>query len=336
MAIISIPSSIGGVTIPGTSTNGPLGLLFNNPFAIANLQYPRDLESSVRGHVVHLTAYDIKPIGFEDGKGYDFGVAAAAATNSVESGITSGVSNFTTVNGITSLASGVLDSAKSGSGFTTSDDLMLKGVEYKALGTISLYMPETLSFNYSAQYNDVSVTNVITDAVKGGLSKLNKLTSVFGKALTSSPDILSSDAAKLGIKAAGLAVNPQLQLLFEGLGFREYSLKFTFTPYSQQEADNVIQIIKKIKEWAAPRTVKGAAGAFFIPPAVFQPEFRFNGTVNKKVSAVTKSVVTNIDVDYTPNGWSTTNDGSPVQTTLSISFQEIEILDRDKLVKGNY
>ena len=49
-----------------------------------------------------------------------------------------------------------------------------------------------------------------------------------------------------------------------------------------------------------------------------------------------KEPMKNIDVDYTPNGWSTTNDGSPVQTTLSISFQEIEILDRDKLVKGNY
>lgn len=335
MAIISIPSSIGGITVPGTSTNGPLGLLFNNPFAISNLQYPRDLDSFARGHVVHLTAYDIKPIGYQDDTSYNASTALGAAVNSVEQGLSSSATSLAQ-NGISATINGVLETAKNGSGFTTSDDLKLSGVSYKELGTISLYMPEDLSFSYAAQYNDVSVTNVITDTIKGTLSKLNRVSGIFGRALTSGPEVLGSDAAKLGLKAAGLAVNPQLQLLFEGIGFREYSLKFTFSPYSQQEADNVVQIVKKIKEWAAPRTVKGAAGAFFIPPAVFQPEFRFNGQKNTKVSAVTKSVVTGIEVNYTPNGWATTNDGSPVQTTLAISFKEIEILDRDKLVKGNY
>ena len=142
---------------------------------------------------------------------------------------------------------------------------------------------------------------------------------------------------KLGLqKEAGLAINPNLQLLFEGINFREYQMAFTFTPYSQQEADTVNQIIKTFKMYAAPRIVKGAGGMFFIPPAVFQPTFYFNGQVNDKVNAVTESVITNIDVNYGPNGWATFSDGNPVQTTLTLQFQETKILDRGTMVEGNY
>ena len=51
MAIISIPQSIGGVTIPGSVTNGPLGMLFGGKKG-GSLQYPRDLGSTQKNHYV--------------------------------------------------------------------------------------------------------------------------------------------------------------------------------------------------------------------------------------------------------------------------------------------
>jgi hypothetical protein len=64
MAIISIPTSIGGVSIPGAVVNGPLGSLYQNKFGRTDLQYPRDLQSATRGHYVQFTISEIKPATF--------------------------------------------------------------------------------------------------------------------------------------------------------------------------------------------------------------------------------------------------------------------------------
>ena len=68
MAIISIPSSVAGVTIPGAAINGPLGALFGNKFDSKFLQYPRDLGSATRGHAVQFEIMEILPAGYQEGK----------------------------------------------------------------------------------------------------------------------------------------------------------------------------------------------------------------------------------------------------------------------------
>jgi hypothetical protein len=325
MAIISIPSSIGGITVPGLATNGPLGILFNNPFASLNLQYPRDLQSSARGHYVTFEIKDINPIGYESDATYTLGGGISNAVSGGVSQIAQGVTN-------------TIENFFSGTN-TTASSATLSPQTYTPRGSISLYIPETMNFTYNQQYNSISATAVGAQAIGAALDTVGKFIpgNIAGKAISSAENIVSGDAVKLGLKSAGLAINPKLQMLYEGVGFREYQMAFTFTPYSQQEADAVANIIKTFKEYSAPRIVKGGTGGmFFIPPAVFQPTFFFNGKINNKVNQVTESVITNVDVNYGPNGWATFNDGSPVQTTLTLQFQETQILDRDTLKKGNY
>ena len=50
--------------------------------------------------------------------------------------------------------------------------------------------------------------------------------------------------------------------------------------------------------------------------------------------SVDESVIESIDINYSPNGWSTHNDGSPVQTVVTLQFKETELIDRDKVVRG--
>jgi hypothetical protein len=349
MAIISIPSSIGGISIPGTATNGPLGLLFNNPFGQTNLQYPRDLQSSARGHYVTFLIKDIIPIGYESDASYSL--------SSAVSGLIDKVLPASAGQATTNAALSALDPSADGSAIMNAvenntapavavkEELKLAPQKYADRGSISLYIPETMNFQYGMSYNDVSLTGVIGKAVGTALgvvgdvigSKIKKADSSIGQALGGLKNIASADAAKLILKEGGLAINPKLQLLFEGIGFRSYQMAFTFTPYSQQEAEQVTKIINTFKQYAAPRLVNGdIGGMFFIPPAVFQPKFYFNGQENKKINAVAESVITNIDVNYGPNGWATFNDGGPVQTTLTLQFKETVILDRKALVDGNY
>jgi len=318
MALISIPSSIGGITIPGTSTTGPLGLLFNNPFSQTNLQYPRDLQSTARGHYVTFLIKDINPVGYDEASGYNIEGAESALGK--------------TLNTLTQLTTGF--------GLINSN-LQLSPQTTTSRGSISLYIPETMNFTYGASYGEASLTKIAGQGI-GAIGSAIKQTipgsdSTLGKVVSSISDGVSGEALKVALKSVGVAINPKLQLLFEGIGFRSYQMAFTFTPYSQQEAEAVTKIVNTFKQFAAPRIVKGATnGMFFIPPAVFEPKFYFNGSENKKINAVKPSVIENIDVNYAPNGWSTFGDGAPVQTTLTLQFKETELLDRDTLVTGNY
>ena len=74
---------------------------------------------------------------------------------------------------------------------------------------------------------------------------------------------------------------------------------------------------------------------FFKAPAVFDIDFQFNGVENTNVPKFKTSVIKNVDVNYAPNGWSTHSDGSPVQTILTLDFQEIYLVDR-KDIQGGY
>jgi hypothetical protein len=322
MAIISIPSSIGGISIPGLTTQGPLGLLFNNPFSQTNLHYPRDLQSTARGHYVTFLIKDINPVGYDESAGYDLGGVASALGEGLNT-----IAQITTGLGL----------------FNPS--LQLSPETTTSRGSISLYIPETMNFTYGASYGEASLTKIAGEGIgaiaKGISGAIPGSDTAVGKAFSSIAggigDAVTGDALKVALKSVGLAVNPKLQLLFEGIGFRSYQMAFTFTPYSSQEADQVTKIINAFKQFAAPRIVKGGTnGMLFIPPAVFEPKFYYNGLENKKINAVKPSVIESVDVNYAPNGWSTFGDGAPVQTTLTLQFKETELLDRDTLVTGNY
>jgi hypothetical protein len=44
--------------------------------------------------------------------------------------------------------------------------------------------------------------------------------------------------------------------------------------------------------------------------------------------------ITGIDVNFAPNGWSTYSDGAPVQTTMTVTFRENALVDRNKIKEG--
>ena len=315
MAIISIPTSIGGVTIPGSLVNGPLGALFSNPFSSDTLQYPRNLQSSVRGHVVHFTIREVTPITFAE--------LETAGINAIEN-LGSNIKN---------LFNSILDVA---TGNANSTGLNFQPKREKIVGNVFLYMPDTVNFQYNSNYTETSVLEMGGKLISGLASGRSNIGGKLGSALSIIDRAGSAAGAvgQAGLQKAGYAVNPQMQLLFEGIGFREYQMAFTFTPYSQQETEQVKKIIQMFRQNAAPRIVTEAAGMFFVPPASFTLDFLFNGAPNPYISKVAESVITNVDVNYAPQGFTTHDDGAPNQITMTLQFKEIELIDKAKIQKG--
>ena len=321
MAIISIPSSIGGVTIPGTATSGPLGALFGNKFGLSTYQYPRDLGSMTKGHVVQFSINEVDPITYEESNNYNI--------VGLQSGTTTGGAFNTAFNTVANF----VDSAKN-------VNLSLKSKKKRKVATISLYIPDTLNFTYASSYGNLSLMDVakeVAGAAEDGSKSKNPIISRLSKAGKYASLGLSastSKASKLLLATQGLAINPQQQLLFDGIDFRTYQMAFTFTPYSREEAETVKEIIKLFKYHAAPEITTGGAGMFFIPPSTFDLTFLLNGAENKNINKVAESVIESIDVNYSPNGWAAHSDGAPIQTTLTINFKEIELIDKTKIQAG--
>lgn len=342
MAItITLPSSLGGIIGPTETIGGPLSSLYKSEYDVANLHYPRNLGAKNRGHSVLFTIQKVKEVTLEEGTqsvfdlfnnqyrtGYDpiSGLPTYDRifdTNFSLSDTLSSFTNFFGGDATTSVNSSDIigDIRNFGTSVGTKLQNALKQRTEMA-GMIELYMPENLNFSYDAQYNSLSLIEAAAS-----IPLVRKLASGINS-------IMQNNAAKLVLNRAGYVFNPQQQLLFEGIDFRTYQMSFTFSPVSREEAAMVGKIIREFRRYAAPSIVREAAGMFFVPPAIFDVQFRFNGQENKNLNKIEKSVITNIEVNYSPNGWAAHNDGAPVQTTMTISFKEIALIDRAKIEEG--
>jgi hypothetical protein len=319
MAIISIPTSIGGVTIPGTTTKGPLGALFESKYKMANYQYPRDLGSATKGHAIKFTINEPKPISYQTDLSSTLGNLVQTGVSAYREGTEEALTNLTDAvrTATTQFGSAVKELA-------TNANLSLTKREKRQVATVALYMPDTVNFQYTASHTNLGLRNTLIKA--GGI--------LFKDAATTITSAIESDVTRLALATQGLALNPLNQLLFDSIDFRSYQLAFTFTPYSRQEAEDVKRIIKLFKEAAMPRITEAAFGMFFIPPSTVNIQFIYNNAENKNISKVAESIIENIDVNYAPNGWSAHDDGAPVQTTLTMNFKEIVLVDKKKIAEG--
>jgi hypothetical protein len=203
---------------------------------------------------------------------------------------------------------------------TTVAELMTVNKDLKAI--VSLYMPDSLSFQYVSNYGEVSIMDAAS-----ALPGIGKIPGIV-------QSVMDNPAAKLALNKMGYAFNPQSQVLFQGIDFRTFEMSFTFSPKSAREAQQVQKIIKLFRSYAAPTIVTGAAGFFYTPPGVFNLSFRKDGAVNPNINKITDCVLENVTVNYAPNGWSSYKDGQPVQTTMDLTFKETVLVDRAKIQQG--
>jgi hypothetical protein len=304
-----------------SEVTGPLGVLEADASKLTPLVYPEDLGSSTKNHYVKFSIKQIVP--------------SSPVTGST-----------------TDPAKNALEKLK---------ELNFKPNVTNSVGVICLYMPDTLTASYDASYDELSITNDLGRGITGlqGINSLlnsgggNKQT---GSATASDPAAAAGiafgvgkllDTLNLGnntegivdaaLSSQGFAINPQLQIIYRGIGFRKFQLNFLFTPNTQKEAIAINKIIATFKYHFAPEllTTTGAvSGMFFIPPSYFNVEFMFNYNENQFLPRYGDCVLTDINVDYAPNGFAAHNDGAPVQTQLTLSFQEIEIVTKAKIAAG--
>lgn len=318
---------------------GPLAKLYENPYDFTNRYYPRNLGSETRGHYINFyinVAEQSSYIAKNRYTVYDF--AGRSALNASTQNIAS-VSNITGENEEDSTIAKVAN-------------LVTKRKTKRIKQAIALYMPETMNVEYNADWQSSSLTEAggrplalaqgaigISDTIK------NQIKDFDVKTLASDPTIVEAASAISGLNesardflfyAAGSAINPQLQVLFKGVDFRRFQFDFLFAPFDESEARNVEEIIKTFRFHLAPEVNVAKMGRYFVPPSEFDIDFLFNGQINEHVHQVGTCVLTNINVDYAPNGISTFTNGMPTHTRMTLQFMETEIVTKQRVDEDNY
>ena len=134
---------------------------------------------------------------------------------------------------------------------------------------------------------------------------------------------------------SGTIVNPNVELMYEAPELRGFNLNFKMMARSKGEAQSIKLICQQLKKamlpnWGGQTKLPGmnaGSGSLITIPNIVKVAFMKGNGLNKYVSQFKPCAITNVNVNYTPDGsYSTYEDGSPVATALTVQFKELKLV----------
>jgi hypothetical protein len=220
---------------------------------------------------------------------------------------------------------------------------------------IRLFMPDTLSWSYANGYKDASISGIplmglasslssipalfdsSTEAAKkGGMAGvLASLQSPAARSAAGAGAELLGEAsgqgAEFGVSVLGIAINPQVDVIYISPELRQFTFDFLFSPQNAKDAQTIAQIIKELKFHSAPEMLSGGIGIgrYYVPPSEFDIEFSVT-----TMGRISTCVLQNITLDYAPSGTAFYNNNQPVNTRMTLQFKELEFMTKELIEKG--
>ena len=137
------------------------------------------------------------------------------------------------------------------------------------------------------------------------------------------------DINSLVSRATGNIVNPNVELLFNGVQLRGgFNFIYDLIPRNQTESESIKNIIRTFKQQMLPN--KRSTGFFIKSPNVFRLKYMRGGTVHPFLNLFKICALTNMSVDYSGSGtYSSYHDATPVHMVLNLQFQELSPIYRE-------
>ena len=272
---------------------------------------------------------------------------AVGKTGSKSAAVTSGKEGADKVVSSAAVVAGGLVGAKAGQlvgEVITSTELLKPDVSYRISDVISLHLEEKPTVKYSANYSNKDLGTLagvlgqtgggdLTDTVKNAANMGGELGSAAILGLAKLPSMFGGTDVKSVLSAsAKVALNPFREVLFEAIDFRSFNFKYRLMPRNKNESQRIFEIIKLFKFHMHPELSENRL--FFIYPAEFQIAYYFQNKQNKYFHKFAPCVLTDMQVDYGGDQFSSFRDGHPSEVNLTLSFRETEILTKEKIVQG--
>lgn len=225
--------------------------------------------------------------------------------------------------------------------------------------SVAIYLPANVTDSTTASYTGAA-TGVIGAAAAGafGIAKnmansdyeaaaqglVDSAKAMVGeaaiKAATEIAEGLTGSEGTRGLinKAFGQADNPYMEVLFDKMELRTFSYNFTFAPKNKEETMDVQKIIALFRFHMAPE-LKGEANRFLTLPSEFDIHYMYQdkggqASENDFYNKIATCVCTGCEVNYTPDGVKSFEGGAPTKITMNLSFQETELLTKERINLG--
>lgn len=227
------------------------------------------------------------------------------------------------------------------------------------LKPVILYMPQDIQTESKQNWNGKAISNIGSAAGLGvlGAGNADRLRDYnVGEGLHTAVKALVTGAlnAVPGVggnftlndvlsTTQGLVLNPNVEVMYDSLELREFTLKFKMTPHDGPEAQtirNITQVFRKASMPTYDKTYDGTTtnsqniqGSNVIGvPSMCRVSFMRGSALHDWLPQYKTCVIQKVTVNYTPDGtYATFGDGSPVATELSVTFLESKLLFAEEL-----
>ena len=215
--------------------------------------------------------------------------------------------------------------------------------------TIALYMPPQLNVSYGMEYAESEISGF--SSVLYGLFKTYQSTGeldIKGLQSGEAAEVLKQQAAKIvngipGLSGAkdliamerGKIATPKMELMFRGVSRREFSFAFTFLPEDKMDGQTVQEIIREFKIGMHPEFDANAGSRSQKIPDIFEIAYHHTMGPNLNLHRIGKCFLKKMDVTYGGDQFQTFKsdgddyNGAPVKTTISLTFGEITLIDKN-------
>jgi len=208
--------------------------------------------------------------------------------------------------------------------------------------SIRLGLQEPPKADYSAEWQEQAIGGVLSGGEIGAINIAKGLAAEVlrqnvntGKIGQATLNVTTEGALGAVDKALGKIRNPYREQIFKQVNFREFSFDYVFLPESIEETNQVLDIIKTLRQNMLPEVARNAF--YLIYPAEFSLQYMYKDNENPYVHQFSDCVLVDMKVKYGGQDFVTFKGtpGMPAEINMSLKFREIVPITGDRVVGEN-
>ena len=224
---------------------------------------------------------------------------------------------------------------------------------------IALYMPPTVNVSYTANYTDTEIGALgakISDSLQKGTAKdvikdlmsdetKDEVVDATTKALLAVAGGIpgAQGARELFEMQKGFIMTNRMELAFKGLPKRGFQYTFKMIPKSEEEANEIKNIVDAFKINMLPEGMSaddksGFTGKRLKIPNTFDIKYMYVGKENEYLHKISTCVLESMSLSYGGDRFKAFDGNSrgapPVETTMTLNFKEMELITKQRAQEG--
>ena len=224
------------------------------------------------------------------------------------------------------------------------------------VAVISMFMPAQVQTTYGVQFTDTQIGLFTGDALSvfddlttsGGSTEraMETIQTIGTESLPTSLVLMMQNTLGAlpglgGLREArgittGEIISDRLELAFKGVDKRSFQYTFKMIPKSAAESEEIRNIVYMFKRNMLPEFVGGSNGRKMVVPNTFDIEYMYNAKHNEYLHKIGTCYLQNMSVSYGGDKYrtysETDNGAPPVETSITLSFKELDLITRESIV----